>query len=62
MQGPQGPPGEVSQAALDAAILGTSANSNGVSTLAMVVSDPPTRSEVQTLADQVDELIAALRR
>jgi len=62
MQGPQGPPGEVTQAALDAAILGTSANSNGVSTLAMVVIDPPTRMEVQTLADKVDELIAALRR
>ena len=61
-QGPQGPPGEVTQAVLDAAILGTSANSNGVSTLGMVVSDPPTRSEVQTLADKLDELINALRR
>ena len=52
----------MSQAALDAAILGTSANTNAVSTLAMVVSDPPTRSEVQALADKVDELILALRR
>ena len=60
--GPQGPPGEVTQAALDAAITGTSANSNSVSTLGMVVTNPPTQSEVQTLADKVDELILALRR
>ena len=61
-QGPQGPPGEVTQAALDAAITGTSANSNAVSTLGMVVTNPPTQVEVQTLADKVDELILALRR
>ena len=60
--GPQGPPGEVTQAALDAAITGTSANSNSVSTLGMVVTNPPTQSEVQTLADKLDELILALRR
>ena len=61
-QGPQGPPGEVTQAALDAAIASTSANTNAVSTLGMVVTNPPTQSEVQTLADKVDELIVALRR
>ena len=61
-EGPQGPPGEVSQAALDSAIASTSANSNSVSTLGMVVTNPPTQSEVQTLADKVDELILALRR
>ena len=60
--GPQGPPGEVTQAGLDSAIASTSANSNGVSTLGMVVTNPPTQGEVQTLADKVDELITALRR
>ena len=61
-EGPQGPPGEVSQAALDSAIASTSAKSNSVSTLGMVVTNPPAQSEVQTLADKVDELILALRR
>ena len=28
----------------------------------MVVSDPPTRAEVQELADKLDELIAVLKR
>jgi hypothetical protein len=28
----------------------------------MSVSDPPTQSEVQTIADKLDELINALRR
>ena len=60
--GPQGPPGEVTQAALDSAMANTSANSNSVSTLGMVVTNPPTQSEVQTLADKLDELILALRR
>ena len=60
--GPQGPPGEVTQAALDSAMANTSANSNSVSTLGMVVTNPPTQSEVQTLADKLDELITALRR
>jgi hypothetical protein len=41
---------------------GTSANSNGVATLGMSVSDPPTQGEVQAIADKVDELINALRR
>ena len=40
----------------------TSANSNGVATLGLSVSDPPTQSEVQQLADKVDELILALRQ
>ena len=35
----QGPPGEVTQAALDAAILGTSANTNAVGTLDTVFPD-----------------------
>ena len=61
-EGPQGPPGDVSTAQLDAAINGTSANSNAVATLGMTVSDPPTQAEVQAIADKIDELINALRR
>jgi hypothetical protein len=37
-------------------------NSNGVSTLNLIVSDPPTQSDVQQLAAKVDALILALRR
>jgi hypothetical protein len=40
----------------------TSANSNGVSTLVIGVSDPPSQSDVQQIADKLDELITALRR
>ncbi len=60
--GPEGPMGEVSQQQLDDAISGSSANSNGVSTLGLAVSDPPTQTEVQAIADKLDELILALRR
>jgi hypothetical protein len=41
---------------------GTSANSNGVGTLGMAISDPPTQGEMQAIADKLDELINALRR
>ena len=58
----KGLPGEVSAVQLEDAINGTSTNSNAVDTLGMVVTDPPTQSEVQQIADKVDELIAALRR
>ena len=50
------------QANVDAAIAGTSANSNGVGTLGLVISDPPTQAEVQAIMDKLDELINALRR
>lgn len=40
----------------------TSANSNGVATLGLGVSNPPQQSEVQQLADKLDELINTLRR
>jgi hypothetical protein len=40
----------------------SSANSNGVGTLAIGISDPPTQSEVQQIANKLDELINALRR
>ena len=49
-------------ASLDAAISGTSSNSNSVSLLGLVVSNPPTQTEMQSLADKMDELILALRR
>ena len=35
---------------------------NGVGTLGLPVSDPPTQGEVQAIADKLDELINALRR
>jgi hypothetical protein len=50
------------QTNVDAAIAGTSSNTNGVATLGMVVSDPPTQGEVQAIADKLDELINGLRR
>ncbi|MFN0074842.1 MAG: hypothetical protein ACKVY0_00025 [Prosthecobacter sp.] len=60
--GAPGPPGEVTNAQLNSAINGTSNLSNAVATLGMTVSDPPTQSEMQQIADKVDELILALRR
>ena len=60
-EGPQGEPGaqgEVSQSALDAAVMVTSANSNAVSTLGLSPGDP----DVQAVAYKLDELIMALRR
>jgi len=60
--GNDGAPGEVSLQQLEDAISDTSANSNGVDTLGMVVSEPPTQAEVQQIADKLDELINALRR
>jgi len=60
--GSDGAPGEVSLQQLEDAISGSSANSNGVDTLGMVVSEPPTQAEVQQIADKLDELINALRR
>ena len=43
-------------------LAGTSSNSNGVATLGLSVSNPPQQSEVQAIADKLDELINALRR
>ncbi|MCX7009921.1 MAG: hypothetical protein NTY53_22215 [Kiritimatiellaeota bacterium] len=60
--GPQGPQGEVSAQQLSDAIAGTSANTNAIAQLGMTVSDPPTQFEMQTIANKLDELIAALRR
>ena len=65
-QGEQGPQGDVSASdmenAINNALGGTSNNSNSVAQVEMTVSDPPTQSEMQTIANKLDELIAALRR
>jgi hypothetical protein len=50
------------QAHLAAEIGATSANSNGVGSLSLSVSDPPAQGEVQAIADKLDEFINALRR
>ena len=64
--GAQGVPGEVSAAdltaAIDATVAGSSANTNSVPTLNMVVNDPPSAAEVQAVANKIDELIIAMRR
>ncbi len=52
----------MTNAALASAISGTSSNTNAVATLGLLVSDPPTQAEMQSLANKVDELILALRR
>jgi hypothetical protein len=36
--------------------------SNAVATLGMAIGDPPTQSEMQTIADKLDERIHAPRR
>ena len=51
------------QGQLNAAIAGTSNNSNGVGNLSLTINNnPPQQFEVQPIADKVDELINALRR
>ena len=60
--GPQGQPGEVSNQQLNNAIAGTSANTNAIQLLGLTVSDPPTQSELQAVANKMDELIQAMRR
>lgn len=69
-EGPQGPPGEVTAQQLNDAMAqvayevtsGSSANSNGVAYLEVVITDPPTQGNVQALMDKINELIGALRR
>ena len=56
--GPQGATGEVSNAALAAALAGTSANTNGVGTLDTPFSnDPPTLADIELLRAKINELI-----
>jgi hypothetical protein len=72
-QGPQGPPGpppEVTMQDLNNAVgqtlmnalAGSSANTNAISTLSRVISDPPTQADMQAFADKLDELILHMRR
>ena len=56
--GNDGQPGEISQAQLDSAITGTSANTNSVGTLDAGFTDP----DLEALRQKVNELIAAQRR
>lgn len=56
--GSQGPPGEISQAQLDSAISGTSANTNGVSTLDTAFADP----DMEALRQKLNEMILNGRR
>ena len=60
--GPSGPPGEVTQAALDSAIAGTARNPSTIAPLIFAISDPPTQAEVQALLDAHNALLAALLR
>ena len=62
LPGPQGVPGEVTQAQLDAAVFGCAANPLSIYPLSMVVSNPPTQVEVQAIAQRLDELIGAIRK
>ena len=48
----------MTQAALDAAVAGTSANSNAVGTLDTPFADP----DAEALRNKMNELLAALRR
>ena len=61
-EGPQGQAGEVTLQQLNDAIANTSANSDGVSTLDLFPSDPPTQAEMQDVVNKINELIEALRR
>lgn len=40
----------------------TSGSVSGASYLSLIVSDPPTQAEVQSIADKIDELLTLLRR
>lgn len=51
------------QSQVGTVLAATSSNSNGVSTLGLTIANnPPQQSEVQPIADKLDELINALRR
>ena len=60
--GAQGPPGEVTAAALNASIAGTSSNSNAVGTLGMMAAGFYDPGQMQAVINRLDELITALRR
>jgi hypothetical protein len=60
--GQSGPPGEVTTAALNAEIAGTSSNSNAVTMLSQVADAEYSQTQMQSLFTKVDELLMALRR
>ncbi len=60
--GSDGAPGEVSNAQLNSAISGTSANTNSVSALGQAADGSYNPQQMQDLMNKVDELINALRR
>ncbi len=61
-QGIQGPPGEVTNAALAGAIAGTAQNPNGIAPFGGSFSDPPTQAELMAFAAYVETLRSALVR
>jgi hypothetical protein len=60
--GQSGPPGEVTTAALNAAIATTSSNSNAVVNLSELAEGTYNQTQMQNVINKVDELINALRR
>ena len=56
--GAQGLPGEISQAQLNSAISGTSANTNGVGTLDTAFADP----DMEAMRQKLNEMINTMRR
>ena len=56
--GAQGPPGEISQAQLNSAISGTSANTNSVGTLETGFPDP----DMEAMRQKLNEMILNGRR
>ncbi|MCX6899711.1 MAG: hypothetical protein NT105_13560 [Verrucomicrobia bacterium] len=60
--GPQGPAGDVSAQQLSDAINGTPRNVDGLGTLDISISDPPTQGEMQLVLDNYNNLVRALRR
>ncbi|MEQ1854229.1 MAG: hypothetical protein ABMA01_21875, partial [Chthoniobacteraceae bacterium] len=59
---PAGSPGEVTNAALDAAIDTTALNPSGIGPFGGSFSDPPTQAEMQSFAAYVETLRVALVR
>ena len=62
IDGANGAPGEVTTATLNAAIAGTSANTNGVAQLGATADSTYNPSQMQDVMNKLDEFIAAARR
>lgn len=61
-QGQSGPPGEVSQGQLDAAIATTPVNPLPVAALSLSADFSYNQGQLQQIADKVDELLSVLKR